>query len=240
MSNKHWNEFGRWLSACFAIVCVDILYEMSVQNGCNPHCMSSMQRFGWNRTMLFSFLMCNNWIVAWIEFNWLTFPIFMPSICAWADSRKKEEETGIEESYQNADIALISFLRDLKLNGRWISDWRQGKRRERGISNWLWADDQSSQSRSNSPCLNRLPPTSWFHDVGINSLRLLSICDCCQLGDCSWLLNVSGSDCECCSRQQSKLGTYIPWDHWSNCIPTNPEILLSGYSNEDDCKVLFV
>ena len=107
MSNKHWNEFGRWLSACFAIVCVDILYEMSVQNGCNPHCMSSMQRFGWNRTMLFSFLMCNNWIVAWIEFNWLTFPIFMPSICAWADSRKKEEETGIEESYQNADIALI-------------------------------------------------------------------------------------------------------------------------------------
>lgn len=132
MSNKHWNEFGRWLSACFAIVCVDILYEMSVQNGCNPHCMSSMQRFGWNRTMLFSFLMCNNWIVAWIEFNWLTFPIFMPSICAWADSRKKEEETGIEESYQNADIALISHLRDLKLNGRWISDWRQGKRRKKG------------------------------------------------------------------------------------------------------------
>ena len=31
---------------------------------------------------------------------------------------------------------------------------------------------------------------------------------------------------------------YIPWDHWSNCIPTNPEILPSGYSNEDDCKVL--
>ena len=112
------------------------------------------------------------------------------------------------------------------------------KEEEKGISRRLWADDQSSQSRSNSPCLNRLPPTSWFHDVGINSLRLLSICDCCQLGDCSWLLNVSGSDCECCSRQQSKLGTYIPWDHWSNCIPTNPEILPSGYSNEDDCKVL--
>ena len=171
MSNKHWNEFGRWLSACFAIVCVDILYEMSVQNGCNPHCMSSMQRFGWNRTMLFSFLMCNNWIVAWIEFNWLTFPIFMPSICAWAELKRAIRM-----------LILLSFriweISNSTVGGSAIGNKERGGKRDLAeiVSWWPELSVEIQLSLPQSSATHKLIPWCWnkLSAIVVN-LRLLSI-----------------------------------------------------------------